>query len=159
MLSREEIAELAASVLKEQQMELVELQIQHGNRLVLRFFIDGPQGVDVGHCAVISRGIERKLEAMDPDAKTYVLEVSSAGMNRQIWLAAHFERFSGEQVTVTFRDERDGLKKIDGVIEAVDGDTITVLMADGNMIEFAAADIEKARLDIDPWQGSRADKK
>lgn len=159
MLSREELAELATPVLDEHSMELVELQIQHGKKPILRFLIDSPQGVDVGHCALISRGIERKIEAMDPDARQYVLEVSSAGMNRRIWLTAHFERFVDEQVIMTLKSSAGSSSEIKGVIAAVADETITIRLAGGEMLELTADQIEKARLDIDPWRGKRADKK
>ena len=156
MFTREDLTELVMPVLEEHGLELVELQIQRGRRPVLRFFIDSSEGVDVGHCALIARAIERKLEAKDPNAREFVLEVSSAGMNRRIWLIEHFERYVGEQVVVTLKEAEEEKTKIKGIIEAVEGNRIMIRLAEGERLELTADAIEKARLDIDPWQGKRA---
>ena len=79
-----------------------------GARPVLRVFIDREAGVTIGDCERTSRQIASVLDVEDPVPESYVLEVSSPGLDRPLLTADHFVRFAGRPVRVQAREPVDG---------------------------------------------------
>ena len=74
---------------------LVRMRLIGGKRNTLQVMAERPDGgMDVDDCAVLSRKLSEVLEAADPIAEEYVLEVSSPGIDRPLTDAADFERFA-----------------------------------------------------------------
>ena len=132
--------------------ELVNVEIAGSRkRPVVRVYVDRPGGVGVDDCARISRLLEVGLETAAAVPETYVLEVSSPGLDRPLRERRHFERIVGRDVEVRLFTPQDGRRRIVGTLERVaDGgeDTfaITVVDPEGGRWTFADRDIAKARL-------------
>jgi len=88
--------------------ELVHAELKGG---VLRVFIDKPEGVTLADCEHVSRQVSALLDVMDFGAGRYVLEVSSPGLDRQLYKPADYDRFAGRLARVTFEDPATGKKK------------------------------------------------
>src|SRR5687768_13112917 len=95
---RDHIAELG--------FELVDLR-RTGTvqRPILQVRVDRPDsrpglGVTADDCAVISRSLEKFLEARAMVGPRYVLEVSSPGLERPLRWPDHWRRFVGRHVRV-----------------------------------------------------------
>lgn len=140
-------------------MELVEVQVAPGRKRTLRVFVDREGGVNVSDCAQLSRRISRRLDGLESSPGDYVLEVSSAGMNRPIWTEAHFRRFTGERVQVEIKEPAQGRVHFQAVIERVEGEKVCLRLqekdADPETLELSIDNIVTARLDLDPWKGRR----
>jgi ribosome maturation factor RimP len=98
---------LALPILAETGLELVELALKgSGNRQVLRLSIDraGTQGVGLEDCQRVSRGLSPLLDEAESISTSYVLEVSSPGIDRPIRTAEDIRRNTGRRVVVTARD-------------------------------------------------------
>ncbi|MCR4391630.1 MAG: ribosome maturation factor RimP [Candidatus Acetothermia bacterium] len=67
-------------------------------RLVV--YIDHPRGVTVDDCARASRAMEALLDQADLLSSSYLLEVSSPGVERGLWERWHYERVLGKLVRV-----------------------------------------------------------
>ena len=67
-------------------------------RPVLRVFIDSPDGISLDDCERVSRQVSVVLEVEDPLPGEYVLEVSSPGMDRQLFTEEQCARYIGEEV-------------------------------------------------------------
>ncbi len=108
--------------------------------------LDG-EPVTVADCARASRALEARLEAAASVPERYVLEVSSPGVERPLFTAAHWRRFVGQQVSV--KSERLG-GRAEYRIEALDGETGTeeAVLADakGVVHRVPLAEIGEARL-------------
>jgi ribosome maturation factor RimP len=124
---------------------------------VVRLYIERPgaegaadtQGVGIEDCEAVSREVSAQLDVEDPISGNYTLEVSSPGVDRLLFTAAHFARFLGEQAKVTLQLPQDGRRRLTGRISAVEGEAIT-FEVDGQPITVAAGNIDKARL-VPDW--------
>ena len=91
--------------------------------LVIRLYLDGPNGVGIAQCAKFSRESSPILDVEDPIEGQYVLEVSSPGFNRLIELPADFLRFQGFHIRVKLVNRK---KKIDGILISSSKDGFTM---------------------------------
>jgi len=67
-------------------IELVEIQYHRrkGGRSILRVFIDKQGGVTIDDCERLSREIEAEMDVEDIIPESYILEVSSPGLDRPL---------------------------------------------------------------------------
>jgi ribosome maturation factor RimP len=159
MLGNEELALLIRPDIEIDGSELVDVQVVPGKRRTLRIFVDRAGGVSIGDCAELSRRIARRLDRLEEQAGSYVLEVSSAGMNRPIWSLDHFRRFEGERVKIELTRPHGDQVHLTAVIGGVAGETIRLRVPagdhEGEVLDLSVDDIASARLDLDPWKGRR----
>jgi ribosome maturation factor RimP len=125
--------------------EVADLDAHFGRRGLLRVFIDRPQGVTLEDCERVSEQLGAWLDVEDPLPGSYVLEVSSPGLDRRLRTLAHFERFVGATARVELRDPRDGRRRLTGRIAGVEGDEV-VLEVEGETWRLPLAEIAVARL-------------
>lgn len=125
--------------------ELVDLEARVGRNGLLRLYIDKPSGVAVSDCELVSRQIGALLDVEDPLPGSYVLEVSSPGLDRRLRTLEHFERFRDETIKVELKTPRDGRRRLKGRVVAAEGDTIA-LDVDGVTWRVKLDDIAVARL-------------
>ena len=142
-----EAAEAAAAA---NSVELVHLEIAgaRGNMLV-RVVIDKPGGVSVEDCAEVSRKLDDLIDD-DLIPTAYTLEVSSPGLERDLYSADDFRRFVGEKAKVKLTEEVGGQKAFVGEIVGVNGDEIRMLLkGKAGEISFPHSLVAKANLRID----------
>ncbi|WP_394004670.1 ribosome maturation factor RimP [Luteimonas sp. WGS1318] len=108
-----------------------------------------PQGVTIEHCESVSREVSAQLDVEDPISGNYTLEVSSPGVDRPLFSAAQFARFTGETVKVGLKLPQDGRRRLTGRIVSVEGDTVT-FDVDGTAFQVERDNIDKARL-VPDW--------
>lgn len=133
-------------VLKEAGYELVEVEYVPGKGGgTLRFYIDGPEGIDVDDCARASHVLSELLDADDPMPGEYSLEVSSPGLDRVLRTPEHFARFVDNRVKVELQVPRDGRKRYTGMLRRTDGESIE-MDVDNFSVSIKLAEISRARL-------------
>ena len=143
---RRQVEELSESLVVAEGMELVDLEYRReGPRWMLRLFIDKEGGVTVEDCARISRELGDLLDVKDIIPQTYVLEVSSPGLNRRVRKKEDFSRFAGQKVQLWLVAPRDGRRKIVGELIGVEGEEVVVAAIEGRF-SVALKDIDKANL-------------
>ncbi len=126
--------------------ELVGLEfVRAGEHSTLRVFIDHENGITVESCAEVSRQISAVMDVEDPITVPYHLEVSSPGLERPLFKAAHYQRFVGQEVNIVLKMATQNRRKWKGKIISVEGETIAVCV-DGNEEAFALSNIAKANL-------------
>lgn len=146
----ERVRAIAERVAGEMGIELVHVEIAGTKRdAVVRIYIDKEGGVTLDDCSNVSRGVEEVLDAEDLIPSRYVLEVSSPGIERQLYSLDDFVKFTGRLAKVKTKTETNGQRNFVGNIVAVDGNKITFdeRTLGGMVIDYA--DIEKANLKID----------
>ncbi|NLS12727.1 ribosome maturation factor RimP [Vibrio sp. SM6] len=126
--------------------ELVGLEfIRAGAHSTLRIYIDHENGINVDDCAEVSHQVSAVLDVEDPISVAYSLEVSSPGLDRPLFKPAHYEKYVGHEVNLVLKMAVGNRRKWKGIIQGVDGETITV-MVDGQEEQFALSNIAKANL-------------
>lgn len=129
---------------------------RHGK--VLQLVLDRPdEDVNLSHCERVSRQASALLDVMEPAGLgSYVLEVSSPGLDRELYGREDFLRFLGRLAKVTFRDPEGARHTIVGRLEALheEGEGVISLMEELTKKKtrehrIPLPDIELARLEIE----------
>ena len=105
-----------------------------------------PMGVD--DCTQISRALSSLLDAEDPIAGAYTLEVSSPGFDRPLTKAADYDRFKGRMAKIETRRPQDGRRRFQGRLAGL-GDGLVRLETPEGPVNIALDDIARAKLVID----------
>lgn len=143
---RQQVEQLAEALVVSEGMELVDLEFRReGRRWMLRLFIDKDGGVTLDDCASISRELGDLLDVKDVIPQSYVLEVSSPGLNRRLRKKEHFSRFAGQQVRIRLVAPIDGRKNIVGELGGVEDEAVIVAAPEGRY-SIAMKEIAKANL-------------
>ncbi|GKX53021.1 ribosome maturation factor RimP [Budvicia aquatica] len=141
----QKLTELISAPVEALGFELVGIEFVRARQSTLRIYIDSENGINVDDCADVSHQVSAVLDVEDPITTAYTLEVSSPGMERPLFTAAHYERFIGEEVSLTLRMAVQNRRRWVGKIKAVEGEMITVNV-EGKDEVFALNNIQKANL-------------
>lgn len=146
---------LASRAVEEAGLELVDLSLRGSSRRrTLRVDIDrpGPRGVDLEDCKRVSDLLGAAIDAEDGLIEaSYLLEVSSPGVDRPIRSADDIRRNTGRRVVVTVRDSADGRRSFRGLLAGErNGAMILELEDEGrNEIAIPLESVETARQDVE----------
>jgi ribosome maturation factor RimP len=125
--------------------ELVDLDLRVGANGLLRLFIDSEQGITLDDCELISRQISALLDVEDPIPGSYVLEVSSPGIDRRLRTKHHFAAHVDEEVKIQLVRPREGRRRFRGKVAEVDETAVSVVV-DGTKWRLPIAEIATATL-------------
>lgn len=108
--------------------------------------------VTVEDCMKANRTISTHLDVEDPIHKAYMLEVSSAGIDRPLIETKDYIRFIGYKVNIQTHVPFEGSKKFKGTLESAN-ETHVVIKSEipmlENVIEIPYDEIQKTKLDLD----------
>ncbi|KGD78490.1 MULTISPECIES: ribosome maturation factor RimP [Tatumella] len=141
----QKLTELVTAPVEALGYELVGIEFVRGRVSTLRIYIDSENGINVDDCADVSRQVSAVMDVEDPITVAYNLEVSSPGLERPLFNAAHYQRFTGDEVSLVLRIAVRNRRKWQGIIKAVEGEMVTVTV-EGNDEVFALSNIQKANL-------------
>src|SRR5438034_4621376 len=158
-LDVDRVRDIAERVAASAGSEIVEVELRGGGKArMLRIFIDKPGGVTHEDCANLSREVGAILDVEDviPGA-SYLLEVSSPGLDRKLIRPADYERFTGSRVKLTTHNPVNGNRHFEGRLESFQHGRLTLDMnaarkkprpRDGapQKLEIELANVEKANL-------------
>ena len=106
---------------------LVRLRLMGGKRKTLQVMAERPDGqMDVEDCASLSRTLSEVLEASDPIAEDYTLEVSSPGIDRPLTIEADFARFAGHDARIEMVHGLDGRRRFKGLLIGLDSHDVVM---------------------------------
>ncbi len=139
------MTELVSAPVEALGYELVGIEFVRGRTSTLRIYIDSEDGINVDDCADVSHQVSAVMDVEDPITVPYHLEVSSPGLDRPLFTAEHYARFTGDEVSLVLRMAVQNRRKWHGIIKSVEGEMITVNV-EGNDEVFALSNIQKANL-------------
>ena len=90
-----------------------------GKHSVLRLYIDCEEGVGVNDCETVSRQVSAIMDVEDLINGQYNLEVSSPGIERPLFVIAHYQRFLGYDIRLRTYRPIDGKRNFTGCIGSV----------------------------------------
>ncbi len=141
--------ELLLPIMEEHQFELVDIEyVSEGGTFYLRVYIDKPGGITVDDCEVVSRKVSDLLDKKDFIDDSYLLEVSSPGLGRQLKKDKDFDRSMGKEVEIRLYKPFQGRKEYKGVLQAYSKDIVTIRDDEGE-ITLNRAEIALIRLAFD----------
>lgn len=120
----------------------------------LRVYIDKKQDsetqgyISTDDCEKVSRYLSERLDVLDPIEQNYYLEVSSPGMDRQLYTEAHYHRYIGTLVEVKLYKPYQGTKNLEAVLKEVSERQLTLEDKDGNDIVLPREQVAQTRLAI-----------
>ncbi len=145
-------AEMMADFLQQEGYELYNIEfVKEGKDWFLRVYVDLASGegyIGTEDCEKVSRFLSEKLDEDDPIEQNYYLEVSSPGMDRPLLKKEHYERYAGSEVEIRLYKGKDGTKNIQGVLEGIEGEVVTVTDHDNKKWELELSEIAKANLAV-----------
>ena len=125
-------------------IELVSVEYVREKDWYLRVFIDKAGGIEIDDCQELSGRLEKILDEKDIIKGSYILEVSSPGLDRELKKPKDFQRENGKTVDVSLFAPIDGKKLISGVLKNYDGEHITI-----DEQELPMGNVAQVRLHID----------
>jgi ribosome maturation factor RimP len=153
------VHDIAERVAASSGLELVEVELRGSSKSrMLRVFLDKPAGVTHEDCALFSREFGTILDVEDVmPGGSYVLEVSSPGLDRKLSRAADFERFTGSKVKLMTREPVNGNRHFEGRLESFRDGRLTLDLSEARrkhrpkqdapqQLEIELANVEKANL-------------
>lgn len=139
------VAELVQPVVDRLSFELVDVEfLKEGANWYLRVYIDKPGGIMLDDCQAVSEELSDRLDESDPIKQSYILEVSSPGLERPLKKDGDFEKFRGEPVEVKLFQPVNGKKIFEGELQGLEG-TAVCIKAGGETLKFERADVAVIR--------------
>lgn len=143
------VIELLEPIVKEASVEIWDVEFKkEGPNYVLRIYLDKDGGISIDDCEKVSRALDAVLDEKDPISQEYLLEVSSAGLDRLIKNKEHFEKCMGKNVDVKLFAQVDGIKEFTGELSGYDGTMVTFLV-DGKTKEYPLDKISSIRQTVE----------
>lgn len=141
------LAELIEPTLRSMGYELVQVRMLGGARPTLQVMAEpvDRRPMTVEDCAEISHAISALLDVEDPIPGSYVLEVSSPGIDRPLVRPTDYERFAGHLAKLETGEPVAGRRRFRGTILAVAGDSVRISI-EGETVEVPFAAIRRAKL-------------
>ena len=113
---------------------------EHQRRLQIMAERPSDGEMNVEDCAKLSRAISEIMDAADPIAGEYVLEVSSPGVDRPLTRLSDFATYEGHEARIELDRLAEGRKRFKGVLAGVEDDNIAIDLegeAETALIPFA----------------------
>ena len=141
-------AQLIAPILQENGLELWDVRFEkEGGQWYLRYFIERRDGnLTIQDCEKASRAVEKLLDEADPIDQSYILEVGSPGIERELVRDEHFSRYIGHMVTLRTIRPVDGRRDFTGTLLSCDGNEIKIKPTDGEELAFERRAVAWCRL-------------
>jgi ribosome maturation factor RimP len=143
---QEKLKTVIADYLKGENILLVDLNLRpQGKKLILRILVDEPGGgITIDRCTYLNNAISQLLDAENLIQGSYILEVSSPGIDRPLLTREDFSRCLNRRVRIFFNQCQDGRYEILGVITSVTGTGLD-LDSGGKIQHIAFDQIRKSK--------------
>lgn len=129
--------------------ELVDVEyVKEAGTWYLRGYIDKPGGITVNDCETVSRAFSDKLDEDDFIEESYIMEISSPGLDRPLKKEKDFARSIGKLVEIRTYRPIEKQKEFCGELTAYDNNSVTI-SEEGTPRTFDKKDIALVRLAID----------
>ena len=128
-------------------MEVLLVEIKGaGGRSLIRTYLDRTGGISLDDCERFSKRFSVILDVEDVVPFSYVLEVSSPGLDRPLVKEEHFLRFVGRNAKIKTRLPIMKQRNFTGKILDVTGGRLLLETAPQKQVEIALSEVDKANL-------------
>lgn len=146
----ESIRAIVERVAVSEGLALVDVELKGGrSNPLLRVYIDKPEGVSHADCRLVSEQISAILDVEDPFPGSYVLEVSSPGLDRKLDKPSDFAYFVGRRARLVLREPVDEERVFEGRLAGFEAGRVRMDLGERGIAEFELTNISKARLVVE----------
>lgn len=110
----------------------------------LRLTVTRDEGLDLEIITAVTQAVSPIVDDASTIGGSYLLEVSSPGVERALRRPEHYSSALGEEVSVKFHTGA-GPRRVRGVLQGFDGVQCVVESEDGTTEEIAISDVTQAR--------------
>lgn len=122
-----DVAALVEPALEDLGFRLVRVTVSGRNGTTVQIMAERPDGtITVEDCADISRQLSPLLDAHDPIAGHYALEISSPGIDRVLARPSDFDAWAGHEARIEMKELVAGRKRFRGVLKGLAGNQVRV---------------------------------
>jgi ribosome maturation factor RimP len=146
------VRDAALRVTADRGFELVDVEIKKGKGgQFVRLFVDKEGGIGLDELESVSHEVSAILDAEDPIATSYTLEVSSPGLDRPLKDEKDFRRFLGKLARISSYEPVGGRRHWTGRLVSVEDGTVTVRLESekGAVCSIPLGKIASARLEVE----------
>lgn len=145
---KNKISYLAKQLANEMGVELFSVELIGTKRILIRVTIDKEGGVTLDDCEKFSRDFSAILDVEDPIPQSYILEISSPGLDRPLRDEKDFRKNKGKLVRVITSEKIENQNFFLGRILDVE-DNFVKLLVKNRIINISFNKISRARLEIE----------
>lgn len=116
---------------------------KEGNDYILRVMIENESFINIDDCIAVSKVLSDELDVMDPFKEPYMLEVTSAGAEKELRSAEEVKRSVGKNVYVETMEQR-----FEGELISFKDDILTVKQKNRKLAKANYIDVSFIRLAI-----------
>lgn len=146
----EHIRAIAERVANSEGLEVFDVEWKGGSkRPLLRIYIDKPEGISHRDCELVSQQVGTILDVEDLVPSSYVLEVSSPGLEAKLSRPAHYEHFKGRLARIVLHEPVENQRVLEGRLLGLVNEKIGLQLADDRVVELAFAQIARAHLIVE----------
>jgi ribosome maturation factor RimP len=145
------VQELAEQVAEAHGVELLELDLRRqGRSQVLSVVLDSEEGVDADVVERVTKGLSLELDEADPLRGSYILEVTTPGLDRPLRTGRDFRRQRGHEVEILREASGEQQRRqLRGTVVAADDQEVT-LEAGGSQVRVPLSDVVRGKVVL-PW--------
>lgn len=142
-----EIETIAERVASGEGLTLIDVELKGGSsNPLLRVYIDKPGGVSHADCALVSEQMSAILDVEDFFPGSYLLEVSSPGLDRKLAKPREYAYFTGRRARVVLREPVADRKVLEGRLAGFEEGRVKIDLDQEGIAEVELSNISKARL-------------
>ena len=148
MVSENEIRQQIDSYLKDENMELYDLNIVNFPSISkVEIFIYSDEEVNLDTTARLNKQLSRVIEEFGYEKGSFDMIVSSPGIERKLKSLRHFELSIGELVKVKLINPIDDIYTFEGTLESVSGNSIILKTTEGEF-DINISEIKNAKIEF-----------
>lgn len=148
--AEEKVRGIAKPIVDSLGYELIDVEyLAGGNRAKLRLFIDKEGGVTLDDCEKASRYVGYALDVEDPMSTSYVLEVSSPGLDRPLKKPSDYERYKGRLVKIKTKVPVNNQMVFIGRLSGIINEKVKIKLDGEKDLSISLDDISLARLEVE----------
>jgi ribosome maturation factor RimP len=121
--------------------------VKENNSWVLRIFIDKENGVNLDDCEKTGYEISKYLDESGILEDSYILEVSSPGLNRVLIKEKDFKRFTGSKIRLQTIIPVENQRNFLGTLLSFEGNVLKIKDASNGVKDIEFSNIRKANLE------------
>ena len=144
------IKKIVIPIIENEACEFVDIEYKKNRfQKELIIYCDREGGISLEMCGKISRLISEQFDKDEPIRDTYILVISSPGLDRNLRTDRDFEKVMNEELEFKgYHAFSNGQKEFMGILRGYDDDYLYIHLSDGMEVKIARKDIAMAKQHI-----------